>query len=130
MMSSTASMRAQLADEGLRPSAWSNGPTDRYAVHRHGYDKVIVVTRGSITFVLPEMVDEAARESPLATGDRLDLPAEVLHGAIVGGDGVECLEAHLPPGSLDASPVRRAGWAGTSGVGTTGAGQTGRTVSA
>ena len=36
---------------------WSNGPGDRYAAHDHGYDKVIVVERGSIRFGLPATGD-------------------------------------------------------------------------
>ena len=91
----------RLRAEGLDPGAWSNGPGDRYAAHEHGYDKVLVCERGSIRFGLPargEAVD-------LAEGDRLDLPAGTQHDAIVGAEGVTCLEAHLPAGSLDA--VRR-----------------------
>jgi hypothetical protein len=47
----------------------------------------------------------------LATGDRLELPAGTMHGATVGSDGVECLEAHLPAGSLtDGLRHLPAGW--------------------
>ena len=87
--------------EGLDPGAWSNGPHDRYAAHAHGYDKVLVCAAGSITFGLPatgEMVE-------LRAGDRLDLPAGTAHDALVGGDGVTCLEAHQPAGRIAA--VRR-----------------------
>jgi uncharacterized protein YjlB len=104
------SVRARLAAEGLEASSWSNGPGDRYPVHGHGYDKVIVAASGSITFVLPE----TAAEIELRTGDRLELPAGVLHGAIVGSVGVECLEAHLPEGSLGPTPRHRRDWAGLS----------------
>ena len=41
----------------------------------------------------------------LAVGDRLDLPAGTTHDAVVGPDGVTCLEAHAPAGTLLA--VRR-----------------------
>ena len=93
---------ARLRAEGLHPSAWSNGPGDRYAAHEHAYDKVIVVERGSIRFGLP-----ATGESiELLKGDRLELPAGTSHDAIVGSSGVACLEAHLPVGSLSAY-VRR-----------------------
>ena len=51
---------------------WSNGPGDRYAAHDHGYDKVIVVERGSIRFGLG-LGSGAVIE--LAEGDRLELPA-------------------------------------------------------
>jgi hypothetical protein len=36
----------------------------------------------------------------LEAGDRLELPARTDHDALVGPEGVTCLEAHLPPGSL------------------------------
>lgn len=102
-----ATLSAMLADEGLSASGWSNGPGDRYAVHGHGYDKVIVVVRGTIAFVLPA----SAEEVELVAGDRLELPAGTQHGAIVGTAGVECLEAHLPAGSLGQGTRRIAAWA-------------------
>ena len=91
----------RLRDEGLDPTAWSNGPGDRYAAHDHGYDKVIVVERGSIRFALPVTGDA----HDLDAGDRLELPAGTSHAALVGPAGVTCLEAHLPAGSLTG--VRR-----------------------
>ena len=91
----------RLRDEGLDPSPWSNGPGDRYAAHEHAYDKVIVVTRGSIRFGLGPVADAV----DLDVGDRLELPAGTRHDALVGPAGVTCLEAHLPPGTLGA--VRR-----------------------
>lgn len=99
-------LRSRLAGEGLSAQAWSNGPHDAYGQHRHEYDKVLVAAAGSITFHLPEL----AREVKLIAGDRLDLPAQTLHGADVGPDGVTCLEAHLPAGSLDSTPALRQGW--------------------
>jgi quercetin dioxygenase-like cupin family protein len=79
-----------MTDEGLSPYSWSNGPHDVYSAHSHSYDKVIYVVQGSITFGLPELEQELA----LKAGDRLDLPANVVHAAIVGPQGVVCLEAH------------------------------------
>jgi quercetin dioxygenase-like cupin family protein len=79
-----------LASEGLSAYPWSNGPGDVYAVHTHTYNKVIYVISGSITFILPDSVEELLLER----GDRLDLPAAVRHGARVGPSGVSCLEAH------------------------------------
>ena len=93
-----ARLRERLREEGLDPSAWGNGPHDRYGAHDHGYDKVIVVAAGSIRFGLPDRGDAIE----LAVGDRLELPAGTSHDAFVGSDGVTCLEAHLPAGSLDA----------------------------
>jgi uncharacterized protein YjlB len=91
-------LEATLRAEGLDPGAWSNGPGDRYGAHEHGYDKVLVCASGSIRFGLPG-ADSAV---DLGVGDRLDLPAGTAHDAVVGPDGVTCLEAHLPAGRLGA----------------------------
>jgi len=80
----------RIADEGLSPYAWSNGPHDIYHAHLHSYNKVIYVVQGSITFGLPEL----GKELTLKAGDRLDLPADTVHDAVVGAQGVVCLEAH------------------------------------
>jgi quercetin dioxygenase-like cupin family protein len=96
-------LRERLIGEGLDPGAWSNGPGDTYVSHDHTYDKVIVVASGSITFGL------VAGPTELAAGDRLELPANTAHDAIVGSDGVVCLEAHLPAGTLTDVTHREAG---------------------
>ena len=83
-------LRNIMADEDLHPHVWSNGPGDVYAAHRHSYHKVIYVIRGSITFGLPDTGDKIT----LNSGDRLELPARVTHDAVVGKQGVFCLEAH------------------------------------
>lgn len=75
------------ADEGLSPSGWSNGPGDRYAEHSHSYHKVLYCINGSITFVVDSDEIEVRR------GDRLDIPPQTPHAAIVGPDGVACMEA-------------------------------------
>ena len=87
---------ARLRAEGLDPGTWGNGPGDRYGAHEHGYDKVLVCVPGSIRFGLPDRAETVE----LARGDRLDLPAGTRHDAVVGPDGVTCLEAHLPAASL------------------------------
>ena len=78
-----------LATEGLSPYRWSNSPGAEYGVHRHAYHKVLYVLSGSITFTLHPR-GEARR---LQAGDRLDLPAGTEHSALVGPEGVVCLEA-------------------------------------
>lgn len=85
-------LEALYRQEDLYPYAWSNAPGDTYAPHSHGYHKVIYVARGSITWVLPE----TNQEIEMRPGDRLDLPAGVVHAARVGPQGVTCLEAHKP----------------------------------
>ena len=87
---SQSSLWQLMADEGLSPYSWSNGPRDTYAAHSHSYNKVIYVVQGSITFGLPEL----GKQLSLKAGDRLDLPAGVIHDALVGPQGVVCLEAH------------------------------------
>jgi len=98
-----AGLTARLSAEGLRPGTWANGPGDVYAAHAHGFDKVLACAAGSIVFGLPGRGERVA----LRAGDRLDLPAGTLHDAIVGPDGVTCLEAHLPAGTLGPLPERR-----------------------
>lgn len=101
-----SAVRARLAADGLVPSSWTNGAGDRYAPHAHDYDKVLVVVAGSIAFELLDL----GRTEDLALGDRLELPAGTVHAALVGPDGVTCLEAHLPRGALPAAPRSIAAW--------------------
>ncbi len=79
-----------MVGEGLDPYAWSNSAFDIYSAHTHSYDKVIYVVQGSITFGLPEL----GKQITLKAGDRLDLPANTVHDAYVGAEGVVCLEGH------------------------------------
>jgi quercetin dioxygenase-like cupin family protein len=85
-----AAIRRILDLEELKPYRWSNAPGDVYAAHTHSYNKVIYVVKGSITFGFPKTEEQAT----LGAGDRLDLPAGVAHDAVVGLEGVICLEAH------------------------------------
>ncbi len=82
---------AIMTEQGLNPYSWSNGPDDVYSAHKHEYNKVIYVVRGSITFGLPLL----KKQIILHAGDRLDLPAGTVHDAQVGADGVVCLEGHV-----------------------------------
>ena len=84
-----------MQQEGLSPYVWSNGPGDTYAVHSHSYEKVLYCVRGSIRFTLPDMSDttDKAGAVDLAPGDCLILPAGIRHGALVGPQGVVCIEA-------------------------------------
>ena len=104
-MTDTAPLRTRLAQEGLDPGSWSNGPGDRYAAHDHAYDKVIVVAAGSICFGLPDR----GVTIDMDEGGRLELPSGTRHDATVGPGGVTCLEAHLPAGSLPGLASHRAG---------------------
>lgn len=85
-----STIKGLLKSEGLDSYRWSNGPGDTYSPHSHPYNKVIYVVQGSITFGLPDR----GREVHLRAGDRMDLPSGVRHDAVVGPQGVVCLEAH------------------------------------
>ena len=85
-----ASVGRRLRTEGVEPYAWSNGPGDRYTAHDHGYTKLLMCARGSITFVVgPEQVPVE-----LHAGEGFVLPAGTEHAAVVGRDGCTCLEGH------------------------------------
>ncbi len=88
---SEADLTAQLAREGLRAERWSNGPHAVYGRHEHPYGKVLVVAAGSITFT----VHRPRQVRTLAAGDRLELTPRTPHSAVVGPEGVVCLEAHV-----------------------------------
>jgi quercetin dioxygenase-like cupin family protein len=85
-----AEIRKLLAGEGLSAYSWSNRPGDVYSPHSHNFHKVIYVLKGSITFGLTE----DGTLFKLKAGDRLELPANIVHNAKVGLNGVTCLEAH------------------------------------
>jgi len=76
-------------DEGLRPSWWSNGPGDLYGAHSHPYHKVLYCARGSIRFDMPA----SGERFEIHPGDRLDIPPGTQHSAVVGPEGVRCVEA-------------------------------------
>jgi len=75
--------------EGLRPYMWVNAPNHRYGVRTHGYDKVLYVVEGTVEISLPD----SNQRMNLRAGDRVDIPAGVRHGTIVGSNGAKCVEA-------------------------------------
>lgn len=79
-----------IAEKGLSGYRWSNLPGDVYGSHSHAFHKIIFVIQGSITFGLP--LEEM--QISLNAGDRLDLARDTVHDAIVGPQGVVCLEIH------------------------------------
>ena len=85
-----AEAEARLRALGVDPSAWSNGPGDRYAAHEHGYDKLLICAVGSITF----FVGPGETPVELRAGRGFELPAGTRHAAVVGSDGCTCLEGH------------------------------------
>lgn len=87
-----SAVRKRLAEEHLSGHRWSNGSGAVYGAHSHDYHKVIYVVRGAVAFGLPERNESVA----LSAGDRMDLPAGVVHDAVAGSEGVVCIEAHRP----------------------------------
>ena len=81
----------RLLHEGLRPTRWSNDPDAVYGEHEHPYGKILVVASGRITVT----VNRGERVVTLKRGDRLELPPHTPHSAVVGAEGVVCLEAHV-----------------------------------
>jgi quercetin dioxygenase-like cupin family protein len=75
--------------EGLTPYRWENDAGFAYAPHAHTYHKVLYCLRGSIRFVL----GHEGESIELKAGDRLELEPGTEHSAIVGPEGVACLEA-------------------------------------
>ena len=90
-MARPSDLHQQLLREGLRPTRWSNGPDAVYGEHEHPYGKILVVASGRITFTL----NQGERVVMLTRGDRMELPPHTPHSAVVGADGVVCLEAHI-----------------------------------
>jgi quercetin dioxygenase-like cupin family protein len=83
-----ATLRAEADDV----YGWSNSPGDRYGEHEHGYAKLLYCTRGSIDFILAD-----GNRVAMGPGDRLVLPPQTRHSAVVGPGGCACIEGKLPP---------------------------------
>ena len=86
-MDRAGALAAFEAEDCSTPRSWGNGPGDAYGRHSHERHKVLFCLRGSIVFHL----DHADVE--LAAGGRIDLPPGTTHGATVGPEGCECIEA-------------------------------------
>lgn len=83
-------VKALMVKEGVQLYRWSNEPGDIYDAHTHEFHKIIYVIDGSITFNLTDDGESVT----LQPGDRMDLAAGAIHQAVVGPDGVVCLEGH------------------------------------
>lgn len=84
-----SALGAIFREEQLRPTWWSNGPGERYSIHSHPYHKVLYCAHGSIRF---DIVG-SGESFELHPGDRLDIPPGTSHSAVVGPEGVKCVEA-------------------------------------
>lgn len=68
---------------------WEKEPRSPFAVHDHPYDKILFCIEGSISFT----VEKTGKEINLLPGDRLILPKGIRHSAVVGPDGVSCIQS-------------------------------------
>lgn len=77
-----------MRQQNLSPSVLTNNPNDTYFAHKHNYHKVVYVVRGTVTFHLPVL----KKKFVLIAGDRLDLPAGIVHSVEIGPEGAVFLE--------------------------------------
>ena len=81
-------IRRRLDEEAHSCYRWSNGPGTAYGSHSHGYRKILYCVSGSIRFD----IHPGGEGVELGPGDRLELPPNTEHSAVVGGQGVSCIE--------------------------------------
>jgi quercetin dioxygenase-like cupin family protein len=86
---SEAEVWRMLSAEGYVPDRWASAAGHIYPDHWHPFNKMVVVARGSITF----MDCHTGQTFELLPGDRLFIPAGLVHSAVVGPRGVSCFEA-------------------------------------
>jgi quercetin dioxygenase-like cupin family protein len=84
-----AALRGRLAADGYQVVRWSSEPDTGYPPHLHIYPELIWVVSGSLAVLLPA----EDRLLALEPGDRVDLPAGLVHGTLAGPDGAVYLLA-------------------------------------
>jgi hypothetical protein len=90
--------------EGLRPSVWSGLPGNVYFMRNLPNHRILWIAEGSLTV---QLADEN-RLITLGKGDRLDLPSGTSYQAVVGAEGLLCVEAHVKSGEHQAIPLNGA----------------------
>lgn len=71
----------EIKKEGFEPFLFSHGPGYRYEPHQHPTEKLLVFLKGSM------MVKAGGETYECRAGDKLIIPGNVEHEAIVGLDG-------------------------------------------
>ena len=82
-------IRERLAAEGYGVVRWANEPATGYPAHAHIYPETMWMISGSLTVILP--TDRRLLE--LLPGDRIEVPAGILHGVMAGAEGAVYLLA-------------------------------------
>ncbi len=73
-------LKKLLKEEGTNPFVWVDEPGTFYENHSHVYDEIRWVVSGKMRYGVGN------EEFILGPGDRLDLPAGIIHWAKVEGD--------------------------------------------
>jgi quercetin dioxygenase-like cupin family protein len=84
-----AALREWLTAEGYQVVQWSSAPAEGYAPHVHIYPELLWVLDGDLTILLPA----EDRMLELTPGDRIELPAGMVHGTMAGAEGATYLLA-------------------------------------
>ncbi len=82
-------LRAQLTGSGYEVIRWTSGPNQVYVPHAHIYAELLWLIDGSLTVVLPA----DGRLLELNPGDRVEVPAGILHASQAGPEGAVYLAA-------------------------------------
>lgn len=83
-----AEVVAFFTSRGVTPVRWSNEPCEVYPLHIHASQKTLFCIEGEIIFSFPDL----NKKFTLHPGDRLIVPSGLRHSALVGPDGVSCIE--------------------------------------
>ncbi len=84
-----AALRARLAAENYQVVAWSNLPAEGFPPHVHIYPELLWLLAGSLTVLFPA----EDRLLELTPGDRIEVPAGLVHGTMAGAEGATYLLA-------------------------------------
>jgi quercetin dioxygenase-like cupin family protein len=82
-------VRAGLTAQGYQVVAWRSEPAEGFPPHVHIYPELMWLLEGSLTIILP--VENRLLE--LLPGDRIALPAGLVHGTMAGAEGAYYLLA-------------------------------------
>ncbi len=72
-------LQRMLHAEGLEFDLYSDSPGTKYGRHKHSFDDFIVIVSGQMKIITD------AQEWTMKPGDRLNLPANTAHSAVVVG---------------------------------------------
>ncbi len=78
-----ALLRSRLSAAGYQVVKWSSEPATGYPPHVHIYPELLWLISGSLTVILPG----EDRMIELTAGDRIEMPAGLVHGTMAGADG-------------------------------------------